>query len=503
MSPQPIPGLEVVGCGVYLRPYNPFELKNKLFEHTNSRSYFSPETAQTYEIPNGYEVNTSPPLPSGQTLNHVTIEESFERFQKQFEMDFSVAVSNVAFSVDASASVTSQLRNEQEAYYAVRSSFIALWSVYLPDVTAVFKPLDGEIPFPFDHDHRAAYEKFFERHGTHFIKRAWVGGKAALTFTVEKSSNMTKGEIHAGIKASYAGDGGGMNTKMQTDKEQLLNNSECTVFGKGGNESQLAAMSSLDEASYNNWLASIKKNPQTIEFEVLGIWTLIDNPDKAAALAAAYREATTFKPISAVFSTGKNVYFLRGDRYIRFDLETVETDLPKLLRDCWPSLKEHDYERIDAALRGDYLRSAIGEDLSSKLFLFKHYWCIRLDLQTGQVDPGYPKRIEDEWPGIAFEHIDAAFNAGPEDVYFFSGGWYSRFNLSKQSVDPGYPQRIAERWVGVTFDRVDGVFYAGNGKVLFFRDDQHLRYDMVNYRTDPGYPKAIVGSYVEDWKFFD
>ena len=78
-----LPGLEVVGRGVYLRPYQPYELKDVIFKRGNTREYYSKETKKTYAIPAGYELNDSPPMPAERALNQVVIEESWERFEKQ------------------------------------------------------------------------------------------------------------------------------------------------------------------------------------------------------------------------------------------------------------------------------------------------------------------------------------------------------------------------------------------------------------------------------------
>ena len=39
--------------------------------------------------------------------------------------------------------------------------------------------------------------------------------------------------------------------ELNVAKEKLTNNSECIVFGKGGDELMLATLSSLDDANYN------------------------------------------------------------------------------------------------------------------------------------------------------------------------------------------------------------------------------------------------------------
>jgi len=500
-----ITGLEVVGRGIYLRPRQPYELKDVLFERKDYRSYISKETGEEYAIPAGYAINDSPPMPANQALNQTIIEESWERFDKQMGLDTNLAVSNSLFSIDVSSSQTKQLRSNEEAYYALRSSFIPLWTIYLPNISEFSQQnFELDIPVPFSHSHRQKYDKFFERYGTHYVKRAWVGGKAMLAFTIAKSTHMTKEDIQAGIKASYSGVGSAsINKTEQETKEKLQSNSECSVFGKGGDELKLAALSTLDETNYNAWLETVKTNPQVIELEVAGIWTLFEDQEKAKTLQEAYKEANVFTPIASTFGFDKQIYFIRDDEYFRYDIEEGESYKPKSLREKWPVLSSAGFDRPDAAFVGNYLLSWNNEDLSRKLFLFERDKYIRIDIDTNQIDPGYPLNIQEGWPGIVFDRIDAVFSPGPDTVYFFKGSEYIRYNMTTHRADPGYPEPITKRWSGVTFDRIDAAIYWRDGKVYFFRDDQHIRYDMTIYRADPGYPKFIIGNYVEDWRFFD
>ena len=502
--PPPLPGLDVVGRGIHLRPYQPYALAQVLFKRDQSRVINSKETGQSYSLPVGYEVNDSPPFPMNESLNQVVIEESWDRFEKHMSLDANVAVSNAPFSVSASASWNNRLRAEQEAYYAVRSSFVPLWMIYVPDPTdCIEEILEADIPEPFSHKCRQEYDAFFRRYGSHYVRGAWVGGKSMLVFTVLKSSQLDKGDIQAGIKASFAGVSGGVNAKREQSKEKLKNSSQCTVFGKGGAEVELAAMSSLDQAAYNHWLNTIPSNPQVIELDVVGIWTLVRDPKKATALMEAYKESVSFDPITAVFDIGREIYFIRGSNYVRYDREKKLTYVPQPVSELMPLLDDDGFERIDAAFRGKNLVSPSGERLDRKLFVFRQNRFLRFDIDKLQRDDGYPMLISEGWPGLPFERIDTAVVTGFDSIYFFYGSQYARFNPVKNRVEDGYPQPVAKRWVGVTFDRIDAAVYWGNGKVYFFKGDQHVRYDLANYRSDAGFPKHIIGNYVEDWKFID
>lgn len=500
----PMPGLEVVGRGIYIRPRQPYELKPVLFPRDELRRVYSRETDQHYALPGSYDINDSPPMPANQSLNQTLIEESWERFDKHFSLDTSVSASNSLFSVDVNTGVSQQASGKEEAFYALRSSCIPLWTVYLGsagDFPQAY--LSDDIPVPFRHRHRRAYERFFERHGTHYVKRAWVGGKASLIFSVRKSSGMSRLDIQAGLQASMPTSGGGsVNTHLEQSKAQLRSNSECTVVGKGGDELRLAALSSLDESAYNAWLATVKENPQVIELEVAGIWTLIEDEARSQALQDAYRAATGFAPISAIFSIGSEIYFFRDNKYFVYNQETGESRIPQPITDRWPVLAKADFQQVDGAFEGSGLVDHQGNRLAGKLFLFHESHYVRLDLGSGEFDPGYPKPLAEGWPGLPFERIDAALNVGTDSVYFFKGNQYVRFNMSTNQVDPGYPDLISRRWAGVVFDRINAAIYWKDGKVYFFKDDQYIRYDMTIYQADPGYPRFLVGSYVQDWKFF-
>jgi len=499
-----MPGLEVVGRGIHLRPYQPYQLAQSLFKLGAQRTIRSGETHAAYALPAHVEVNDSPPFPMNESLNQVMIEESWDRFEAHISMDAAAATGSGAFSVSSSSSWNSRLRAEQEAFYAVRSSFVPLWMLYIPNPNDCIEAIrDPQIPVPFSPQHRREYDDFFRCYGSHYVRGAWVGGKSMLVFTVLKSSNMNREDIQAGIKASFGTASGNANTKQEQSKERLRSSSQCTVIGKGGDEVALAAMSNLDPDAYNGWLRTIPENPQVIELDVAGIWTLVRDPEKANALVEAYRESVTFDPIKAVFDQGSDLFFIRGGKFVRYNRDKKLTYSPKSIHELLPSLESEGIERVDEAFRGRTLISADGEKLDNKLFVFRQDRVVRIDLATMKTDPGFPKQLSECYPGMPFPRIDAALVTGFDSIYFFYGNQYALFNPAKGCFEDGYPQPIAKRWVGVTFDRIDSAVYWGGGKVYFFKGDQHIRYDLANYRSDPGYPKYVIGNYVSDWKFID
>ena len=92
-----------------------------------------------------------------QFLNQVIIEESWDRFDKRLGLDMSLSIGNSPFTINSGVSQTTQMRILEEAYFALLSSFMPLWSVYLSDTTLCTDDINVfDFPHPFSHRHREA-----------------------------------------------------------------------------------------------------------------------------------------------------------------------------------------------------------------------------------------------------------------------------------------------------------------------------------------------------------
>lgn len=116
------------------------------------------------------------------------------------------------------------------------------------------------------------------------------------------------------------------------------------------------------------------------------------------------------------------------------------------------------------------------------------------------VDDGYPLGTAQCWPGFADTGFDtgveAAVDLGHGKLCFFKGGRYLRYDVAANAVDPGYPRPVVGNWPGVVeagFDTVDAILGLGNGKLYFFRGEAYARFDVAADRVDDGYPRAIAG----------
>ena len=129
----------------------------------------------------------------------------------------------------------------------------------------------------------------------------------------------------------------------------------------------------------------------------------------------------------------------------------------------------------------------------------------------GAVDPGYPRRIVDGWNWGSFgcTGIDAAlFSLGK--AYFFRGNQYirvTRGGTGPGEVDPGYPRRIDEVW-NWPFNwrlgrpethtwwtiHIDAALFSVS-KTYVFTTHQYVRVTRKETgpgTVDAGYPKSIT-----------
>ncbi|HEY1065036.1 MAG TPA: hemopexin repeat-containing protein [Pirellulales bacterium] len=136
------------------------------------------------------------------------------------------------------------------------------------------------------------------------------------------------------------------------------------------------------------------------------------------------------------------MFLFKGSQYIRFDIMTDKVDpgYPKPIAGNWPGLPFTD--GID---------SAVLWNNGKKVFFFKGDQYVRFDVDADKVDEGYPKKIDDNtWPGLSFtKHIDALVMGDNGKLFVFQGDQYVRFDITTDKQDPGYPKPIAGNWPGL------------------------------------------------------
>ncbi|XP_045674095.1 stromelysin-1-like [Phyllostomus hastatus] len=152
--------------------------------------------------------------------------------------------------------------------------------------------------------------------------------------------------------------------------------------------------------------------------------------------------------------------FFKDRHFWRKSLRILEPEF-HLISSFWPSLPSG----VDAAY----------EDTSKDIvFIFKRnqFWAIR----GNELQAGYPRGIQTLGFPPTIRKVDAAiFDKQKKKTYFFVEDKYWRFDGKKQSMDPGFPRQIAEDFPGVD-SKVDAVFEAF-GFFYFFSGSSQLEYD--------------------------
>ncbi len=505
-SQRMVPGIEMIGRGLCLWPGQPYELKSHIWKLAQSMVPFQcVDTQSTYQVPANIEVNPSPPMPANAALGQTQISESFEHLSKQLEVDTSVAATAGSFTVDMNASQIQQLKTDEKVSYAVNQNFIPLWELYIPELYAFDDSgFEIDIPTPFSPEHKRQYERFFNRYGSHVVKRVWVGGRAMITLVMRETSQMSSNEIRQGLNLKTTTGSASEQQHLQDIRENLKSNSDVVVIGEGGDKLKLGALRSLSEDGFNDWVGSVKENPKVIEMELVGIWNLVSDPDKADALAKAYDQAVTFDEISSLYFKDRDLYIVRGSLYSRYDFKKNRVVESGDYSDLWPDMPERLHFDASFTWHEDDPGPA---HRRNRIYFFKGREFYSFDKEKNCFEEGFPKAITAHdpygnpyWPGLGIEHVDAAVNWGDGTAYLFSGSQYIRFDLARGRVDASYPRPLQPYWAGLPFERIDAVDTWNGNKCYFFRGNAYVRYDMTEYRVDPGYPKYLHGSYVEDWR---
>lgn len=200
---------------------------------------------------------------------------------------------------------------------------------------------------------------------------------------------------------------------------------------------------------------------------------------------------------NAIDNADSHEYFAENNPALTMDaLPGSVLSIPAL----WKGLPSGFQGSFDAALNG-------GGNFAGKCYFFKGDQYIRYDWAKDKADAGYPKKIADNWHGLPAgftNNFDAALNGkGPfaGKCYFFKGDSYIRYDWNADKVDPGYPKKIADNWYNLpaSFKASYDAAINGNGpfagKCYFFKGDSYIRYDWAKDKMDPGYPKKIADNW--------
>uniref|UniRef100_K7DE67 Stromelysin-1 n=1 Tax=Pan troglodytes TaxID=9598 RepID=K7DE67_PANTR len=162
----------------------------------------------------------------------------------------------------------------------------------------------------------------------------------------------------------------------------------------------------------------------------------------------------------AVSTLRGEILIFKDRHFWRKSLRKLEPEL-YLISSFWPSLPSG----VDAAYE------VTSKDL---VFIFKgnQFWAIR----GNEVQAGYPRGIHTLGFPPTVRKIDAAISDKEKNkTYFFVEDKYWRFDEKRNSMEPGFPKRIAEDFPGID-SKIDAVFEEF-GFFYFFTGSSQLEFD--------------------------
>lgn len=146
------------------------------------------------------------------------------------------------------------------------------------------------------------------------------------------------------------------------------------------------------------------------------------------------------------------IYFFKKTHYLRWnvDEERLYDGYPKPIEEGWPGLLDI---FGDATLRG--AMSVPGWNNKIYFFFHRHDHLVTWDIATHTCDPE-PSKISDIMPSALTEdgHFTPLYvdDGSQQKVYGFRGDTYTRWTVHPdtlpQAEDAGYPRKIGDGWTG-------------------------------------------------------
>jgi len=215
-----------------------------------------------------------------------TVATTATEFYQEFNNDAKVSYNGILFSGSLEADYGKKDSKEAKQVLIKHIELHPVSQMFLKCSTDQLKPLlsDG---FTKDVKNMSPAE-LFETYGTHLIARYTVGGRLELNYNFNNESNMSESDIRIAANASYKGASGSNDTHAKELAKILVSNSKLQFRSVGGEGISGTTVDEIN-SKYDQWLTTLRKFPEicyVADFKnsMVPIWTLVDDPGKAAAL---------------------------------------------------------------------------------------------------------------------------------------------------------------------------------------------------------------------------
>lgn len=146
-----------------------------------------------------------------------------------------------------------------------------------------------------DATNQAAFFRFFEKYGTHFVSSITMGGRMFYNIWIQKSFRMNQTTFKADMSAEYDGvfsASASAKTKWEQTSADYANLRQVKIQALGGNEQTLNILPEPSKetsyaAQYKEWIDSVGARPSPVGFGLTGIEKIFSGAQYDSVLAAA------------------------------------------------------------------------------------------------------------------------------------------------------------------------------------------------------------------------
>jgi len=229
----------------------------------------------------------------GEEAKSILFGHHIEEFQKTFSAKAGLSGKAGFFSASIQAEFSSAVVRKSEWQFVLLEDSVHSCSIELPALGQLRQYLRTDVRQDLLN---AEPRDLFTRYGTHFVRKAIVGGRCEFWCYVSQSKKYTKEQIEAQVKAGYtrltgsigfeAGAGG------TSDYQTFSKTFNASLRVKGGQSDKRGELSNASKPDrFAHWAASVDSAPALVDFtsdSLTGIWELCENKARRDALKHYY-----------------------------------------------------------------------------------------------------------------------------------------------------------------------------------------------------------------------
>jgi hypothetical protein len=282
-----LPGTEKVGHALYWIDGQQPQILPPLFPVEPAELIPLPgiaNSAADYVLPVRHFVsNTTQP-----STTNVAIFNSWNELKNDTKLGVGIALPSTGLGIGWQQ--LKEYQQKEDSLYAVLTSYTPFYELYLAPNSIVLPP----VPVPFSLNEESAYQSFFNKHGTHYIRRAIVGGQLIALISETKTTKVSIEETKLGLNGLLSLIRGvNLDTGSRNALVKISQTSNAYISSVGGDPLLAQCINPFDipnlHSQYQAWLQTIPSNPEVLHYTPEEIWNLIEDQEQRQTLETAYQ----------------------------------------------------------------------------------------------------------------------------------------------------------------------------------------------------------------------